>query len=309
MVSIQQEPASTGEEHFCLMTRSSLDDFLSFMSGYASDGTGNDRRRLVNEWKAATARMEELREAEPDIADKQQSTPLPASLRHLAQRVYADPVYQRAFSDGEYEIAMVDLDRVVVSQKLVCVEHLRRLQEQIEKKPTAEQLFRFCLPIDRQPPEHRSSRVGDEEFAFSSKSNDLRFLEAVMLRPDQLVGYQATGKVAGVIALVVGYGSNYLNVLSIEGRMVLNNGHHRACALWELGIRKVPCIVQTITHPDEIEVHAPRPVRRDPAFYLTAPRPPLLRDYFDPVLSRRVHVGLTTKQVRVSYSIDERDMP
>jgi hypothetical protein len=130
-----------------------------------------------------------------------------------------------------------------------------------------------------------------------------------MLRPDQLVGYQATGPVAGVIALVVGFGSNYLNVLEIGGRMILNNGHHRACALWEMGIRRVPCVLQTITHPDEIEVHAPRAVRRSPAFYLTEPRPPLLRDYFDPVLSRRVPLGLTTKQVRLKYSVEEKDMP
>jgi hypothetical protein len=309
MVSIEQVPSPTGEEHYCLLTRSSLGDYLSFMGDYASDGTGSDRRRLVNEWKAAASRMEELRESEPDIADGRKPTPLPTSLRNLAARVQADPIYQKAFDDGEYEIALVDLDRVIVSQKLVCIEHLRRLQERLGEKPTAEQLFRFCLPVDRPPVEHRASRTGDDEFAFTSKSNDLRFLEAVMLRPDQLVGYQANGPVAGVIALVVGYGSNFLNVLSIEGRLLLNNGHHRACALWESGIRNVPCIVQTIEHPDEIQVHAPRPVRKDPAFYLTDPRPPLLRDYFDPVLSRRVHVGLTTKQVRVRYSIDERDMP
>lgn len=309
MVSVEHVAPPAGEEHTCLLSRSSLNDYLSFMSDYAADGLGADRRRLVKEWKAAAARMEELRESEPEIADGQKSTTLPASLRALAAKVQADPIFQKAFDDGEYEVAMVDLDRVIVSQKLVCIEHLRRLQERLEKKPTAEQLFRFCLPVDRPPVEHRASRTGDEEFAFTSKSNDLRFLEAVMLRPDQLVGYRATGPVAGVIALVVGYGSNFLNVLSIEGRMILNNGHHRACALWEAGIRKVPCIVQTITHPDEIQVHAPRPVRKDPAFYLTDPRPPLLRDYFDPVLSRRVFIGLTTKQVRVRYSIDERDMP
>ena len=132
---------------------------------------------------------------------------------------------------------------------------------------------------------------------------------AVMLRPDQLVGYQANGPIAGVIALVVGFGSNYMNVLNVDGRFILNNGHHRACALWEQGLRKVPCVVQTIVHPDEVEVHAPRAVRRNPAFYLTDPRPPLLGDYFDPTLSRRVHVALTTKQVRVGYTVEEMDMP
>ena len=218
-------------------------------------------------------------------------------------------MFRRGFSDAEYHFAIVDLNRVVVSQKLVCIDHLRRLRERLDPKPSPEQLFRFCMPFDCEPPEQGSSRIGDDEFAFVAQSNDIRFLEAVMLRPDQVTGYQATGPVAGIIAMVVGYGSNYLNVLDIDGRLVLNNGHHRACALWELGVRQVPCVVQTISHPDEIEVHAPRAVRRDPAFYLTDPRPPLLGDYFDPILSRRVNVALTTKQVRVRYSIEEKDMP
>ncbi len=112
-----------------------------------------------------------------------------------------------------------------------------------------------------------------------------------------------------MIALVIGFGSNYLNVLSIGSRLVLNNGNHRACALWAAGVRRVPCVVQTLTHPDEIDVHAPRAVKRNPDFYLTEPRPPLLADYFDPVLSRRVNVALTRKQVRVGYSVEEKDMP
>jgi len=33
----------------------------------------------------------------------------------------------------------------------------------------------------------------------------------------------------------------------------------------------VPCVVQTLTHPDEIDVHAPRAVKRNPDFYLTEP--------------------------------------
>lgn len=299
----------TGEEHTYLMARSSLDDFLSFMADYGTDEAASDRGRLVSAWKAAADRMEHLRDTDPERADGAKAELLPLALRPLIAQVEADPIFKRAFNDAQFEIAIVDLDHVVASQKLVCLEHVRRLQAQLGKNPSAEALFRFCLPFDRQAPEHRSSRIGDDEFAFVSESSDLRFLEAVKLRPDQITGYQAVGPIAGVIALVVGFGSNYLNVLSINGRHILNNGNHRACALWIAGIRKVPCVVQTLTHPDEIDVHAPRAVKRDPDLYLTGPRPPLLGDYFDPVLSHRHHVALTRKQVRVSYSIEEKDMP
>lgn len=299
----------TGEEHSYLLARSSLDDFLSFMSDYATDAAASDRGRLVAVWKAAAERMEHLRDTDPEHADGATIEPLALALRPLIARVEADPIFKRAFNDAPYEIATVDLDPVVASQKLVCLEHVRRLQAQLGQNPSAEALFRFCLPFDREPPDHRASRIGDDEFAFVSESSDLRFLEAVKLRPDQITGYQPVGPIAGVVALVVGFGSNYLNVLSINGRHILNNGNHRACALWDAGIRRVPCVVQTLTHPDEIDVHAPRAVKRDPELYLTGPRPPLVGDYFDPVLAHRHFVALTRKQVRVSYSIEEKDMP
>src|SRR5438128_1844359 len=79
-------------------------------------------------------------------------------------------------------------------------------------------VFRFCLPYDHPPAEFRAGRISDDSFAFVSQSSDLRFLEAVMLRPDQVQGYQALGPVAGVIALVVGFGSNYLNVVAANDR-------------------------------------------------------------------------------------------
>jgi len=307
--SIEASVPYDGEEHSFLLARASLEDYLSFVSDYATDGAGDDRRRLMREWKAAATQMESLREEEAERADHNSPEPLPPKMRAWASRVESDPIFHRAFSDSEYTFGMVDLDGVVVSQKLVCLDHLKRLQSKLGPQPDAEELFRFCLPWDRTVPEVRASRIGDDEFAFVSASSDLRFQEAILLRPDQIKDYKPVGPVAGIVALVVGFGSNCLHVLQVDGRLILNNGHHRACALWQMGIRNVPCVIQPITHPDEIGLHAPRAVRRNPAFYLTDPRPPLLGDYFDTTLSRRLHVGLTSKQVRVSYSVEEKDMP
>jgi len=309
VISLNSAIPYDGEEHSYLLARSSLEEYLSFVSDYATDGAGDDRRRLMKEWKAAASRMDWLRGEDPERADHQRPEAVPPNMRAWVSQVESDPSFQRAFSDSEYEFGMVDLDRVVVSQKLVCLDHLTRLQAKLGSTPTAEQLFRFCLPWDRSVPEVRASRIGDDEFAFVSASSDLRFQEAVLLRPDQIKDFRPVGPIAGIVALVVGFGSNCLHVLQVDGRFILNNGHHRACALWEMGIRNVPCVIQPITHPDEIGLHAPRAVRRNPAFYLTDPRPPLLGDYFDATLSRRLHVGLTSKQVRVSYSVEEKDMP
>lgn len=300
---------SSGEDHLYLLPRSPLNEYLTFMAEYPVDAAELDRGTLAAEWKAADQLMTELRLTEPDAADDADLRPLHTSLRPLADKVEADPVFRRAFADATWEIIVVDLAQMVASQKLVSLKHIRRLQGQLGTSPSAEDVFRFCLPTERTPPDHRASRITDDEFAFASDSNDLRFLDAVLLRPDQIRGYQAEGPVAGIVALVVGFGSNFLTALAVNGRLVLNNGHHRACALYDLGIREVPCVVQTIASPEELEVHAPRAVRRRPDFYLTEARPPLLKDYFHATLGRTVRMGLTSKQVRVEYKIEELDMP
>lgn len=308
-MSLSFDTVSGGEEHAYLMPRSSLESFLEYMTDYAPAGVQWDRGQLAAAWKAAAARMDRLRETEPDRADGQVARPLPASLHAHAARVHADPHFRRAFSDSEWELGIVDLAAVVVSQKIVCLDHVRRVQARLGEGRSAADVFDCCLPTAQAPAPAKASRIGDDEFAFVSASNDLRFLEAVLLRPDQVSGYQASGPVAGIIGLVVGYGVNHLHVLSVGGRLILNNGHHRACALYAAGYRHVPCVVQQITHPDEIDLHAPAAVSRNPAFYLTDPRPPLIGDYFDPALTHRVNLHLTSKHVRVSYSVDQRDMP
>ncbi|MFL5339616.1 MAG: hypothetical protein ACJ8F7_05550 [Gemmataceae bacterium] len=299
----------SGEDHIYLLSRSSLDDYLSFMAAYPVNAQELDRNQTADDWRQAAALMDELRQSEPTWADDAKLSPLPPAMRRLVKHVQDDPIFTKAYSDAPVEFGMVELDRLVVSQKLVCVDHLSRLQQRLDPDPSPEQLFRFCLPFEHNPPECRAGRVSDEMFAFVSDSADLRFLEAVMLRPEQIRGYQAMGPIAGVVALVVGYGSNYLNVISAKGRLILNNGHHRACALRHLGLTHVPCAVQRATRAEEFEVLAPRAVRRNPDFYLEQPRPPALKDYFDGRLGKKVRLAMTTKEVRLTYSVEELDLP
>ena len=74
----------------------------------------------------------------------------------------------------------------------------------------------------------------------------------MVLAPDQVTGYRPFGPVAGVVGLVVGFGSGYLNVIACEGRLVLNNGYHRAYALRELGVTHAPAVVQEVQRADEV---------------------------------------------------------
>jgi hypothetical protein len=124
-----------------------------------------------------------------------------------------------------------------------------------------------------------------------------------------VTGHQPFGPVAGVVGLVVGFGSGYLNVISCEGRLVLNNGYHRAYALREHGLTHVPAVVQQVSRADEVTAAGGAAFRRDPEYYLRSPRPPVLKDYFDPELRRVVRLVPTTRHVRVRFTIEEADLP
>jgi hypothetical protein len=108
---------------------------------------------------------------------------------------------------------------------------------------------------------------------------------------------------------MVGYGSNYLNAIHANGRLVLNNGSHRAFCLRELGIQQAPCVVQHVTRREEIEVIASDELREKADLYLTAPRPPLLKDYFDPRLRKILPVLRKQRQIKLSYGLEVIEVP
>src|SRR5258707_13821332 len=89
-----------------------------------------------------------------------------------------------------------------------------------------------------------------------SPSDDMRFLGSMSLEPENITDYPPPGNLAGVVGLAVGFGSNFLNAIYAEKRLILNNGSHRAYALRDLGIARVPCIVQHISSRTEVSVLA-----------------------------------------------------
>ena len=131
---------------------------------------------------------------------------------------------------------------------------------------------------------------------FRSVSNDFRFHDVAMLRPDQLSGYTSHGPVTGVVGLVVGFGSNFLSVIKVGKRLLLHNGCHRACALRALGVTHAPCVITPAATLDELEVIAKSSVVKDPDHYFRSHRPPLLQDSFDPEIRKSL---ITDKLERI----------
>ncbi len=297
------------EEHNYLYGHSSLKPFLNYMSSRPVDAAQQDMGLLSEDWRVAHSQVRRLRKAEATWADNAPIYSLPHSMEALLPRVQEDPYFRKTFSYVPWEIGLVELDRLVVCQNLTNLAQVERLTQRMGSIPSQEQVFKTCLPFEHSLAPFDMARLSDRTFDFASPTNDLRFLEAVPLRPEHLSGYQSFGPVAGVVALVVGYGSNYLNVLQWQGRLVLNNGNHRAYALRALGVQQVPAVIQKISHQDEVNVLGHHQLRKYPDDYFRHPRPPVLKDYFDAKLSRTVRLPRTTRHIRASYSIEELDLP
>jgi len=302
-------PAVEADEYLYLIGRPKRKEFLRFMRDTAVDPPNDDM--LGAEWEAARNRILELEKSEAGGADHPKITKLDvdSKYRPLLVEFLKDPLIQHGFNTVPTEVAFVELDRMVVYQNHIDLTFVRELQKRLGPAPSDEKVFTACLPFDHPNPPAEWSRLDAESFVFVSRSNDLRYLGAMPLKPEHLQGCPPHGSLVGVVGLAVGFGSNFMNALYCEGRLILNNGSHRAYALREMGVTHIPCIVQHVSNRDELEMLASSKVRRDPDLYLKHPRPPMLRDYFDPRLRKVTPARRRVRQIRVQFSISECFVP
>jgi hypothetical protein len=213
------------------------------------------------------------------------------------------------FNTVPTNIVMVELNRLVVYQKHIDLAHVRRVKDKLGAAPGDEEIFRLCLPADHPQPPMKWSRVHNNSYVFLSPSNDLRFLRVMPLQAHHITNYPPPGTLAGVVGVAVGFGSNFLNAIHAENRLILNNGSHRAYALRDLGFTHAPCIVQFASCRDELEVIASSDLRENPDLYLKHPRPPMLKDYFDAKLRKITPVRRRLRQVTIKFEVDEAFIP
>jgi hypothetical protein len=297
------------QEEIWLLGQPPLRRYLNFVEDMVVCGEEMDRGALTDEWRAANDYYEQLEQSERGIAEACECRELPGHLRPLAEEVMADVRYTQTFDALPARFAMVELDRLVVFQPHVTGDFVDALKLRLGPQPDEESLFRFCLPLKEPEAPVRIQRVGSKRYLFRSDSTDFRFHRSVLLQPDQLRDFTTFGPIAGVVALVVGFGSNFLNVIHGETRYLLHNGYHRACALRALGITHAPCIIQEVTRLDELEITAKRQIAEDSALYFKSIRPPLLKDFFDPKIRKMLKVRKVERIVEVNFEVKDFLVP
>ena len=286
-----------------LLGQPPLCDFLAFLDNAVVDGKHMNRAELADEWRTANDYYHELEESEAGYADEIELRPLDPACRSLANDAMADPRYRYTYDTFPTSFMMVELDRLVVFQTHVTRQFTDKLAAQLAPSVEPEALFRFCLPPEAADTPVQTRKIGSERYAFTSESTDFRPHKPVLLRPDQICDHTTFGPMSGVVGLVVGFGSNFFTAIHCNDRLLLHNGYHRAYAMRAMGITHAPCIVQTVTRRDELEVAVKSVVADDPAFYFGSGRPPVLKDFFDPRIAKTFKVHKMLKMIEVSFSV------
>lgn len=268
-------------------------------------GPAPRREDIIAHWRKANDHLADLEQTEAGLADRIRCKKLPKAMRPLADELQQQDMFRDTFDRVATSIEMVELDRIVVSQRHVTLPFVQDRAATLDPAMSAPDLFRFCQPLDRRDAAVDCRRMGRDRYVFLSDSTDMRYHETTLLRPDQISGLHRYGPIAGVVGIVVGHGSNFLSGIRWGKRIVLHNGYHRATALRMAGITHAPIVIQTVTRKDELETVAADAVIDDPAFYFRANRPPLLKDFFDPRTSTVLPMRRKRRAIEVRFTITE----
>src|SRR5437773_8605347 len=166
-----QEPVG---ENLYLIGRPTLKGFLGFVRRHAVNPPGEGV--LIEEWQAGNECVRILEKEEAGVADGPPMTRMGSEYEPLLIEFLKDPLVRHGFNTVPTDVAIVELDRLVVYQKHSDVTHTGRIEARLGPAHSEEQIFRTCLPYDHPRPPVKWSRVHDNRFVFMSPSNDLRFL-------------------------------------------------------------------------------------------------------------------------------------
>ena len=277
-----------------LLAPRQLQHLLDLTASTDGLGTPPDRSHLSERWRDASREYQRLTSQEAGAADGIDIRPMPKSMsKHLAQLV-ALPGVRRTFDTVPVAFGLVELDKLVISQFSMTQAVIDRIVEDHPLPMSPRRLAELCLPVNPTAASFRLASRSDREFTFVADAHDMRFLDAQVLDPVDVKQAEVMGHPKAVVALSVGFSANLLNAVRLNGRVALNNGHHRALALRRLGFTHAPCLIQPCASDDDLGQAATRELCNNADLYFHSPRPPLLRDFDNP----RLTVSVKTPRMR-----------
>jgi len=302
-IDSSERRAAPPAELVWLLGQPHLSEYLDFVASKVVGGERIAPRTLADEWRAANDLYAKLEQQEAGIADTAECKPVGRALKPLVDAVRANPWFADSFDNLPVGFKLVELDKLVVSQVHVERSFTDSLGKALGGGASDEQLFNFCLPLERAMPPVRMQRLSGDRYLFSCPSTDFRAHRPRLLRGAELSGLTSSGPAAAMLGIMIGFGSNFLSAVRSGRRLLLQNGYHRAYTLRCLGFTHAYCIVEDVTRKDELKVAADEDVAADPEFYFAAKRPPLLKDFFDPRLAKVLPVLPMENVVEVEIKV------
>lgn len=267
-----------------------------------------DMRQAAELWRRANDRIRQTWQAESGASDRVEVEELSVELRDRAVELESSELFQKSFGVVPARIMMVELAPLAIFQKTINLNHVGHLEARLPGDMAPAQLFDACFARP-DPPGVATAWPAQDVIQLSSLSNDLRFLEAIPLADDLIARLPLGGRAVTAIALVMGFGSNFINAVRVDNRLVLNNGSHRAYTLLKLGYRKVPCVVQQVTRQEELPLvlgQLPQPWLQQ---LLGSLRPPMLRDLLNEELTSVISMPVQKRIVTLQWKAQAIDSP
>jgi len=264
--------------------------------------------RIVEAWRAASARMIDLASKQGGTADAVAIANPPDSVRPRLEELAADPLFQGSFSDLPTSFRVVELDKIVAPQRDVNLDFVESLRPRIPGS-TVEELVEFCVGPRGEAPEIQTLQTAQNQMTFSSRNVDLRFLGGFpkQISEEDIRLAQMGGHPVAAITLLVGFGATPINAYMVGPRLVLANGFHRVIALRSAGVTHAPIVVRHVTNPD---IEFPEQFIGLPRTYLLQnPRPVLVQDFFDDALCVDLTVKPRKKVLKVSWGTEDGVVP
>jgi hypothetical protein len=303
MSATSPQPGAWTEE-LCLLAPRQLGNLLDYLRAWALDGQAPPRERLAEAFGKAAKRWQALDTQEAGAADKPTVLPLTRAMQAHVDRLIDTPSVQRVFDTVPVAFGMVDLRQLVVSQCTMSWAPIAQMLELPSTRFKGVALARLCLPLEPGAASLSMVRRGDREFIFQGPGHDLRLLgvHPMLQGPWPEVGL--TGHPQALLAVAMGASTNLLNVVRYKDRLILNNGHHRAFALFKAGVTHAPCLIQVCANSDDLDEAANGEINRNSDLYFDSPRPPMLKDFDSRALTMRIRAPRMQRQLRVKIEVE-----
>lgn len=270
----------------------------------------DEREKILSTWQVVQKKVADMKGNEANIASTIKISEVPAGHEEKIQSYTEHPAFKKAFTGMPIKIFIVEIDKLVGAQRTINLDYVKTFADSLQAKPTMDQLLDLCVCPNRADTPVKHLELNPNLHMFSSPNTDLRFLGGFKkpIEESDIQFAEGGGIPIDALMLFVGYGTSTINAFLVNNdRVVLNNGFHRVYALRAAGIKEIPIAVQTVSN---FILEMPPVIAGIQREYLCGdPRPPILKDYFDPHLTIQLKAKNRIKIVMAQAQVNQVDIP